>query len=189
MLFNAFISKNQFHYESGEVQEILARMTQSLNNTAAQGSGDSVGGIMADKEIKFNKTRLKSLSEMACFQKEFKVKQILPMVEIDGLLYITNTRLYFQPYHNLYDKQVINFKIENFLEFFCRRFKLLEVGMQLKLNKRDQNGQRREETLFLTFESQEERDAVYNKMLEYCPRTCKTESTDISVYTYQWVNG
>ena len=95
MLFNAFISKNSFHYESGEVQEILTRMTQSLNNTAVQGSGDSVGGIMADKEIKFNKTRLKSLSEMACFQKEFKVKQILPMVEIDGLLYITNARLYF----------------------------------------------------------------------------------------------
>ena len=42
-------------------------------------------------------------------------------------------------------------KIENFTEFFCRRFKLLEVGMQLKLKKSHRNGKPREETLFLSF--------------------------------------
>ena len=163
-------------------------MTQSLNNTAVKGS-ESAQGIEADTEIKFNKIRLKSLFEEACFPKEFKVKQILPMVEIDGLLYITNARLYFQPYHNLYDKQVSNFKIVNFMEFFCRSFKLLEVGMELKIKKRDSEGQHREKILFLTFGSPEERDAVYKKVLEYVPSTCKTEATDISIYTYQWVNG
>ena len=30
---------------------------------------------------------------------------------------------------------------------------------------------------------------MYQTVLGYVPRTCKTESTDISVYTYQWVNG
>lgn len=42
---------------------------------------------------------------------------------------MTNARVYFQPYHNIYDKQVINYKIANFTEFFHRRFKLLEVGL------------------------------------------------------------
>ena len=116
---------------------------------------------MADNEIKFNKTRIRSLSEQVLFQKEFRVKQILPLVEIDGILYVTNARLYFQPYHNLYDKQVVNFKIASFTEFFCRRFKLLEVGMQLKLKKSDRNGKPREETLFLCFTNQQERDVVY----------------------------
>ena len=26
-------------------------------------------------------------------------------------------------------------------------------------------------------------------MAQYLPRTCKTEQTDIQVYTYQWVQG
>ena len=53
----------------------------------------------------------------------------MPLVEIEGLLFVTNARIYFQPYHNIYDKQVINYKIANFTEFFHRRFKLLEVGL------------------------------------------------------------
>ena len=64
MLYQAFSSKNQFHYEVGEVQEILSRMTQNLNSTATQ---NVVGGIMRDNEIKFNKTRIRSLSELVLF--------------------------------------------------------------------------------------------------------------------------
>ena len=46
-------------------------MTQNLNSTASQ---NVTGGIMADNEIKFNKTRIRSLSEQVLFQKEFRVK-------------------------------------------------------------------------------------------------------------------
>lgn len=143
---------------------------------------------MTNQEIRFNKSRLKNISERAQFQQEFQVKQILPLVEIEGLLFVTNARIYFQPYHNIYDKQVINYKISNFTEFFHRRFKLLEVGLQLKLVKMDRiSGKEKETTLLLCFESQEERDMVYNSVLENLPRSCKTDSTDIAVYTYQWV--
>ena len=74
------------------------------------------------------------------------------MVEIEGLLFVTNARIYFQPYHNIYDKPVLNYKIDNFNEFFLRRFKLLEVGLQLKLMKTDRmSGQPKEITLLLCF--------------------------------------
>ena len=64
----------------------------------------------------------------------------------------TNARIYFQPYHNIYDKPVLNYKIDNFNEFFLRRFKLLEVGLQLKLMKTDRmSGQPKEVTLLLCF--------------------------------------
>ena len=135
LLYNTYIATgNQFHYESEEVLEILSAMTKSLNNTA---HGNQIGGIISNNEIKFNKSRLKNISELALIQNEFHVKQILPLVEIEGLLFVTNARIYFQPYHNLYEKQVINYKVANFTEFFHRRFKLLEVGLQLKLIKMD----------------------------------------------------
>ncbi len=67
LLFQTYIATgNQFHYENEEVQEILMRMTKSLNNTAAQGNNSS-GGIMSNQEIKFNKSRLKNISELAQF--------------------------------------------------------------------------------------------------------------------------
>ena len=72
LLFKTYISQgNQFHYENEEVQEILTQMTKSLNNTA---QGNQIGGIMYNQEIKFNKSRLKNISEAAQFQREFHVK-------------------------------------------------------------------------------------------------------------------
>ena len=63
LLFQTYIATgNQFHYESEEVLEILSRMTKSLNNTAI---GNAAGGIMSNQEIKFNKSRLKNISELA----------------------------------------------------------------------------------------------------------------------------
>ena len=63
LLFRTYVATgNQFHYENDEVQEILSKMTISLNNTA---NGNAAGGIMSNQEIKFNKSRLKNISERA----------------------------------------------------------------------------------------------------------------------------
>ena len=43
--------------------------------------------------------------------------------------------------------------------------------------------------MLLCFKNQVERDQVYSSVEQYLPRTCKTDSTDISVYTYQWAQG
>lgn len=45
--------------------------------------------------IVFDKTRIKSLSETPLVSKELRVRQILPLISIDGLLYVTNKRIYF----------------------------------------------------------------------------------------------
>lgn len=119
------------------------------------------------------------------FQKEFKVKRILPLVEVDGLLFVTNSRIYFQPYHNLYGEQVLNFKIKNFSEFFKRRFKLTETGLQLIVSKKNT----KQQTLYLNFGDETARNAVHDAIVPYLPGACKTEITSISDYTYDWVNG
>lgn len=137
-------------------------------------------------EIRFNKTRIKDIFETSLIAKEFKVKRILPLVSIDGLLYLTNHRIYFQPYHNLYDEQVISFPIKEFTEFFKRRFKLTDTGLQLILLDEDSNAPR---PLYLAFESEQERNTVYDAVLSYLPSDCKTEDTPILEYTKQWAAG
>jgi hypothetical protein len=102
------------------------------------------------------------------------------------MLAVTNERVYFQPYHNLYEEQVVNFKIKSFVELFKRRFKLCETGLQLTLKPKKNKQQR---TCYLTFATQEGRDAVYDAIAKYLPASCITDSTDIGVYTYEWAKG
>jgi hypothetical protein len=59
-----------------------------LNNTAQVASGGQPG-------IKFNKTRIKDFSEKSLFSNEFHIKRILPLVEVEGLIFVTNQRIYF----------------------------------------------------------------------------------------------
>ena len=80
----------------------------------------------------------------------------------------------------------MNFKIKSFSEFFKRRFKLCETGLQLTM-KPNKNGLSR--TLYVTFATQEGRDAVYDAIMKYLPASCITDSTDIGVYTYEWAKG
>lgn len=60
---------------------MLDATTQDMNSGAQGGQ---------NREISFNLTKIKDLSEKSLFPREFKVKRILPLVEIAGLLYVTN---------------------------------------------------------------------------------------------------
>lgn len=71
--------------------------------TCVLNSGESYKGQGIPK-INFNLTKIKDLSEKSLFPREFKVRRILPLVQIEGLLYVTNQRIYFQPYHNIYEE-------------------------------------------------------------------------------------
>jgi hypothetical protein len=75
---------------------MLEELTHELSSSSVKLAGNR-------SEIRFNKTRIKDIFETSLIAKEFKVKRILPLVQIEGLLYITNHRIYFQPYHNIYD--------------------------------------------------------------------------------------
>lgn len=73
---------------------------------------------------------------------------------------------------------MISFAIPDYKEFFKRRFKLMDIGLQLVLSDEGQ-----ERTLYLAFESEQERNAVYEAVLKYLPGSCKTEDTPILEYT------
>ena len=79
------------------------------------------------------------------------------------MLYITNEWIYFQPYHNIYDTQVISFSIKRFQDFFKRRFKLIDIGLQLVLQKNNDTPK----TLYIAFDNVNDRNAIYDAVSGY----------------------
>ena len=62
--------------------------------------------------FEFDKTRIKNLSEKSLLDGEMRVKQILPLVSNEGILYITNKRVYFQPYQTIQANPVNYYNIK-----------------------------------------------------------------------------
>lgn len=81
---------------------------------------------------KFNKTLLKNFNEKPIIAHEIKIKYIIPLVSIDGLIYITNERIYMQPLHRqVLGKPVMKIKLEKIKELYKRRYTLMDVGLEI----------------------------------------------------------
>jgi hypothetical protein len=126
----------------------------------------------------FDKTRIKSLNEKSQLQgKEFRVKQIIPMVQVEGLIFLTNKRVYFQPAHTaIYGSgnTVVNFKLKEIKQLFKRRYKLMNIGLEFKSHSGGE-----ERCMYTAFGSIEERDVFYQAMKELVPETCMTADQSI----------
>ena len=76
---------------------------------------------------------------------------------------------------------MINFKLKNVSELFKRRYKLLNIGLEIITNKK--------KNLYLTFLHTDDRDLFYKSMMDYVEPSCITAEHSIVDYTYKWVNG
>ena len=123
----------------------------------------------------FNKTRIKSINEKPLVGKDFRVRLILPLVFIDGIFYMTNERIYFQSIHSIYTKQVQSMKLACIRKVFKRRYRLLNVGLELTDTKN--------KSLYLAFQNVEIRESFYALILENVNPKCETERS-ISIYIY-----
>lgn len=165
-LYELFKTKNSFHYEQ-DLDKLFFQNMDFFSNMV------------------FDKTRIKSHSEKSILQKEFKVRQIVPLVHVEGLLYLTNKRVYFQPYHSIYQKPVINFKIKDIKELFKRRYKLLNIGIEFLCSQKKKG-------IYVTFQNTYERDIFYNALLALVEKNeneCITTDQSLINFTTQWVNG
>lgn len=129
-------------------------------------------------EFVFDKTRIKNLSEKSLIAHQIRVKQILPLIHHEGLLYITNKRVYFQPYQALTANPVNSYAIKNIRKIFKRRYMLMRKGLEFWTE---------DESIYLAFRSSEERDLVYDKLMLYI-EDAETEES-LMHYTEQWVKG
>lgn len=77
--------------------------------------------------MKFNTTKIKKLGEKKLLNQEININYILPLISIEGLLYLTDERIYIQPLHPSVlqgGKSIVKFKIKNVKELFKRRYTL-----------------------------------------------------------------
>ena len=114
------------------VENLYAESKKNLTDTDYK---IMINEFMMDEErfgkIVFDKTRIKDISEMPLISKEIKVSQILPLVQNDGLFYLTDKRIYFQPLHSFYAKPLVSFKIKNIIGLYKRRYKLRHVLLNI----------------------------------------------------------
>lgn len=98
----------------------------------------------------FDKTQVKKLSEKPLFDYEFKVKYIMPLISIDGLVYLTDERIYMQPFHpQVLHKPVVNIRVDRIHELFKRRYTLMDIGLEIVAAK--SSGQRK--SMFIVFKN------------------------------------
>jgi factor associated with neutral sphingomyelinase activation len=113
-------------YLYGEVKKKLADVEyQSRAKTYVE--SDTFGKAV------FDKTRIKDIRERPLLSRELRVMQIQPLVQIAGLLYLTNERIYFQPLHSFHAKPLLSFRLTNIVALYKRRYKLKPVGKQSEL--------------------------------------------------------
>ena len=123
-------------------------------------------------------------------QYEFQVKYIVPLTSIAGIVYLTDERIYMQPFHpQVLAKPVVNIRIDRLSELFKRRYTLMDIGLELVAKKADP---RKKKTMFLVFNSTHERDAVYNALLQGVGsrrHEIATTEKNVEFYTQKWVHG
>lgn len=129
-------------------------------------------------KFEFDKTRIKNISEKPLLAEPMRVKQILPLVSNEGLLYLTDRRLYFQPYKTTQANPVFHYNIRSIKKIFKRRFMLMRKALEFWTEK---------ESFYLTFRSHEDRDLVHDKLMEKVTDV-ETEESLIS-NTEKWVKG
>jgi hypothetical protein len=85
----------------------------------------------------------------------------MPLVSIDGLLCLTDERIYMQPVHpKTLGKSVVNLKLKNVKELFKRRYTLMEIGIEVVSHKCKNNALEKK-SMYLVFLNKQQRDYVY----------------------------
>jgi factor associated with neutral sphingomyelinase activation len=118
----------EFIYTKVDVTfEIIFELLEKFNNKQTIFEFDSIEYIGNIYNFKFDYTRIKSINEKFYLKQEIFVKKIVPLIEVPGLLMLTETRLYYQPLFTLNNKRSYSLKYANIEKLYKRRVKLREV--------------------------------------------------------------
>ena len=133
----------------------------------------------------FNTTFVKTLSEKKLLQNDCKIKYVLPLVSIDGHLFLSDERVYMQPLHpQILGKSVINIKLQNIKELFKRRYTLMDIGIEIM----SKNEKGKKKSMYLIFQNTQERDLVYQTLHNRIDKSCVTQDVNVEHFTQQWLN-
>ncbi|XP_032667733.1 protein FAN-like isoform X2 [Odontomachus brunneus] len=132
--------------------------------------------------VSFDMSWLEDLYEQVVL--ETQANQVLPLVINPGRVLLTTARLYFQPYNNTDQYPVLKIQLKDIQSIIKRRFILRQVGLEIKWI-RQVGG--KIEYLFLSFQSQEKRDRLYEDLLKQS--AVSLETVPQNQMLLRWRNG
>ena len=159
---------------------IILELIDKYNSKVSTFDFDSIDFLGNLYTFKFDYTRIKSINEQNLLKQEVFLKKIVPLIEIPGLLMMTDSRIYFQPLFSLNNKRSYSIKYSNIEKLYKRKLKLRELGIEICLtNHKD---------YLFQFENEGTRDSIYNIILKHCNSDCDT-NLSIEKYMKLWIEG
>lgn len=184
-----FIHQNtvfQFGFNYGKVEDCLPQILQ-LHRAASLVTAQQNAMIMAivhsrQSRVSFDTSWLEDLYEQVVL--ETQGNKVLPLVINPGRILLTSSRIYFQPYNNMDQHPVLKIQLKDIRNIIKRRFLLRQVGLEIKWMRQADN---KIEHLFLSFQNQEGRDALYENLLKQS--AVSLETVPQNQMTMRWQNG
>ena len=154
-----FYEKNSGHYAGFDLDSNIAAFVKEREDN-----------------LKFDTSRIESVSEKPLVI-NIQVQRIHPFMQLKGLLYMTDIRLYFQPLYQVSAHPVKSIKYNDITKLYKRRWRLRNLGFEVFTSAT--------KSIFLAFNSEGERDQVYGKLLNLINSDCETENS-VENMTLKW---
>ena len=154
-----FYEKNSGHYAGFDLDSDIAACVKER-----------------EENFKFDTSRIESVSEkpLIC---NVQVQRIHPFMQLKGLLYMTDVRMYFQPLYQVSAHPVKSVKYTDITKLYKRRWRLRNLGFEVFTSPN--------KSIFLAFNTESERDQAYNKLLVLVSPDCENENS-VENMTLKW---
>ena len=167
-----------FNVMYGSLVEILSLIStlhslQKIDDTKER--EDIINDMISRKEdsVKFDSSRIVDIREKPQFDEGDVVlcSQVAPLVTHSGCCMITDLRLYFQPFNQVFTDPVRKYKISDIEAMYKRRYTMrdnsLEFFFKAEQNRSTHHIRKSEsrfvqESLYLSFKSTHERNMIYD---------------------------
>ena len=174
-----------FEFEKLEkVAEVVFELIDKYNSKQNSFEFDSIEYLGTLYSFQFDYGLLKKQNEKCLIKRELIVKQLIPLIEIPGMLMMTNERIYFQPVFEFFSKKITTIKIIRINKFYKR--KIAEGNKGLEICAFSKKG--KEKNIFLEFENEYNRNIIYELIKNNVDKDIETNYS-LEKYTKLWVEG
>ncbi|OMJ93774.1 hypothetical protein SteCoe_3221 [Stentor coeruleus] len=147
-----FYEKNSGHYAGFDLDSIAAATSRER-----------------EEALKFDTSRIESIIEKSILQ-NIEAQRIHPFMQLKGIVYMTDIRMYFQPCYQVSAHPVKSVKYSEITKLYMRRWRLRNLGLEVFTTGN--------KSIFLAFNNEEERNKVYDKLKALVSSSdCETESS------------
>ena len=121
-----------FEFEKLEsVARVVFELIDKFNYKQNSFGFDTIEYLGTLYSFQFDYGLLKKQNEKCLIKRELIVKQLIPLIEIPGMLMLTKERIYFQPVFEFYSKKIITIKINRINKYYKRKIAEGNKGLEI----------------------------------------------------------